>query len=93
MWLFPFVRYHRQDGSEYFGAPGVFTGDEAFITADHDLSELAAEKVGLGYRVVLAPRPTGWRRLFRSLETRFSYYERDNGFSSFQSSWATGWRF
>lgn len=89
MWLFPILRFHTQDGSDYFGAAGTFDGSEAYLTADHDLSEFDAEKAGLGYRLVVAPRRKGWR----SLETRLSYYERDNGLTSIQTSWAVGWRF
>ena len=52
-WIFPILRYHTQEGSDYFGLPQTFSAQSDFFTADRDLSEFDSEKIGLGYRLIL----------------------------------------
>ena len=92
-WIFPILRWHSQTGSDYFGLPGTFSGDEPFLTADRDLSEFTSEKYGVGYRTTFAPGRTGWTRRMRSLETRATFYTREDGLESISISFAWGWRF
>lgn len=86
-WIFPILRYHTQDASDYFGLPRTFTGTEDFFTADRDLSEFDSEKFGLGYRVILN------KGRFRGFETRISSYSRDDGLDALSASLAFQWRF
>jgi hypothetical protein len=71
-WLYPIFRLHMQDGSDYFGLPGTFTGTEAFYTADRDLSEFDSTKFGIGAKIDL-----GASRIKR-LQTRLTHYSRNN---------------
>ena len=92
-WVFPILRFHTQDGADYFGLPGTFLGSEDFITADRDLSEFTSEKYGFGFRTSFASGRTGWRRHMRGIESRLSYYTREDGLESFSLSLAWSWRF
>ncbi len=92
-WIFPILRFHSQDGADYFGLPFSFDGSEDFITADRDLSEFTSEKFGIGYRTTFAPGRQGWTRRMRSFETRISVYNREDGLESTSASFAWGWRF
>ena len=93
LWVFPILRFHSQDGADYFGLPQTFTGAEDFITADRDLSEFTSEKYGFGFRKSFAPGRSGWTRFMRSLESRVSFYTREDGLESLSVSIAWGWRF
>lgn len=93
-WIYPILRWHTQTGSDYFGLPGAFAGDEPFITADRDLSELTSEKYGLGWHWSRAPGTgRGWARRLRRLQTRATYYTRDDGLESLSVSFGFGWSF
>ncbi|MCP3964497.1 MAG: DUF3570 domain-containing protein [bacterium] len=93
VWIYPILRFHTQSGSDYFGLPGTFTGDEPFITADRDLSELTSEKIGLGLRVAFRHKQTGFLSKLRSFESRIASYSRDDGLDALSVSLAFGWRF
>ena len=90
-WIFPILRFHTQDGSDYFGLPRTFTGNEAFFTADRDLSELTSEKFGMGLRMIFKRDRTGPLRFVRGFETRLTSYSRDDGLDAISASFA--WRF
>ena len=92
-WIYPILRFHSQEGADYFGLPSTFVGTEDFITADRDLSEFTSEKLGIGYRTTFAPGRKGWTRRMRSFETRLSVYSREDGLESTSASVAWGWRF
>lgn len=89
-WIFPILRHHDQEGSDYFGGPATFDGSEQFFTADRDLSTFTSQKYGVGWKVALggtAARRTGWSRF----ETRLTYYTRSDGLESISTSFAFGW--
>ena len=92
-WIFPILRFHSQTGTEYFGLPGTFVGNEDFFTADGDLADFTSEKYGLGYRTTFAPGRRGWTRRMRSFEVRGSFYSREDGLESWSLGLAWGWRF
>ncbi len=92
-WIFPILRYHTQDGSDYFGLPRTFSAQSDFFTADRDLSEFDSEKIGLGYRLILPASAGGRLRHLKSFETRLTSYSRDDGLDSFAASFGFGFRF
>ena len=92
-WLFPIVRYHTQKSSSYFAAPRTFTAADEFISSDGDLGEFDSWKFGLGWRADLRDSFSGWRGKMRSFEVRLTYYDRDDGLSSFNTSFGFGWGF
>lgn len=87
-WIYPILRFHSQDGSDYFGLPGTFTGAENYHTADRDLSEFDSTKFGLGAKFDLK------RSRFKRLQTRLTYYSRDNDeFEAINLSFGFGFDF
>ena len=88
-WIFPILRHHDQQGSDYFGLPGVFDGSEAYYTADRDLSTFTSQKYGIGWKwgQGAGGRRLGWNRF----ETRLTYYTRDDGLDSISTSFQFGW--
>ena len=93
MWIFPIVRFHRQTGSDYFGLPGTQTFDTEFFTADWDLSSFDSWRYGGGWRWVGAGGGNLRGLPFRSLETRFTVYDRDDGLKAYAASLGLGWGF
>jgi len=93
MWIYPILRYHSQDSSEYFWLPRTSIGYRQFITADRDLSEFTSEKVGLGWRTELGSTASGWKRRLRYFESRITNYSRDDGLDAISLSFAMGMRF
>ncbi len=91
-WIYPILRFHSQSGSDYFGLPGTLTGDEAFFTADRDLSEFTSEKFGIGLRLGFRKK-SGFFSKLRSFESRLASYRRDDGLDAVSFSLALGWRF
>ncbi len=89
--IFPILRFHTQDGSDYFGLPRTFTSNDAFFTADRDLGELTSEKYGLGLRMIFKRDRSGPLRFVRGFETRLTSYSRDDGLDAISASFA--WRF
>ena len=92
MWVYPILRYHTQDGADYFGLPRTFTGAEDFYTSDWDLAETTADKYGLGWSVGTLPNES-WLLLLDRFEMRGTFYERDDGLSGFTTSFSFGWTF
>ena len=92
MWVYPILRYHTQDGADYFGLPLTFTGAEDFYTSDWDLAETTADKFGLGWSVGTLPNES-WLLLLDRFEVRGTFYERDDGLSGFTTSFSFGWTF
>jgi hypothetical protein len=90
MWVYPIVRFHEQNGSHWFGLPRTFTEEDAFYTADRDLSTMRLGKYGIGWTMVNPPGSTGLLGASR-LELRGAYYDRDDGLSAFSTSLALGW--
>lgn len=91
MWLFPIVRFHRQAGSDYFGLPGTQVADAMFRTADRDLSRFTSWRYGGGWKWVGAGGGTLGPLPFRSIEARFTVYDRDDGLRGFAASVGFGW--
>lgn len=89
-WIFPILRFHTQNESDYFGLPGTFTQETPFLTADRDLSGFDSQKYGIGLRLAFAKR-SGWLRFLRGFETRLTTYSRDDGLDALSASFA--WRF
>ena len=92
-WVYPILRFHTQDGSDYFGLPRTFSASDAFFTADRDLSTFDSEKFGVGLRVLFERRQSGWRRFLRGFETRVTQYSRDDGLDALSASFAWRLRF
>lgn len=92
MWVYPILRFHTQDGSDYFGLPLTFTGAEDYYTSDRDLSEIDTDKFGVGWSVFTLPNESLMLRIDR-FEVRGSYYERDDGLTGFTTSFAFGWTY
>jgi hypothetical protein len=93
-WIYPILRWHTQTAADWYGGPATFSGDEAYYTADPDLSELTSTKWGFGSRVGFDPtRHEGWRARLRYLEGRLTYYSRDDGLDAISTAFAFGWRF
>lgn len=92
MWLYPILRYSTQSGADYFGRPGTFTGAEAYYTSDPDLAEAATSKLGIGWSVNTRPGQT-WLGIFRRFEARAAFYDRDDGLTSFSTSFSFGWTY
>lgn len=91
-WLFPILRYSTQAGADWFGAPGTFTGAEAYYTSDGDLAETATAKYGLGFTVNTRPGQT-WLGVFRRFEARAAVYDRNDGLTAFSTSFSVGWTY
>lgn len=89
-WLYPFVRFHTQTASDYFGATGSFTGREEFYTSDWDLAEVDTDRYGLGLRLA-APAGKKWLLGIRRTELRVSFFTRDDGLEGFTGSFGFGW--
>ncbi|CAM2011252.1 DUF3570 domain-containing protein [Acanthopleuribacter pedis] len=83
-WLYPILRWHSQDGSNYFGLPETFTAADAYYTADRDLSTFDSMKFGLGYEVQRA------QGRIKRYQVRATYYDRDDGLTSFNLSFGLG---
>ena len=86
-WIYPITRFHQQGGSDYFGLPGTFSLEDAYYTADRDLSEFDSTKLGLGM---------SWSRngrFLKGVDVRLTYYDRDDGLTSFNLSFGTRWSF
>ena len=93
MWIFPILRFHRQTGSDYFGLPGTQTIDTEFFTADWDLSGFNSWRYSGGWRWVGAGGGNLRGLPFRSLETRVTVYDRDDGLKAYVASLGLGWGF
>lgn len=83
-WIYPIFRFHSQDGSEYFGLPETFTADAPYYTADGDLSTFNSIKFGVGYEV------SGRKGRIKRYQVRATYYDRDDGLTSFNVSFGLG---
>lgn len=93
IWLYPILRYHTQGESDYYGAPGTFSGMEDYFTADGDLGEFDSTKVGIGARALLEWKPSGfWGRL-RSIDFRATSYSREDGLDALTIGLGLGWSF
>lgn len=92
MWVYPILRYHKQDGADYFGLPRTFTGAEDFYTSDYDLSETSSDKYGVGWTVWALPNQH-WLLHADRFEARGTFYDRDDGLSGFTTSFSMGWTF
>lgn len=93
--LYPFFRYHTQQGSDYFAPLGVHTAEALFYTSDYDLSTLTSTKFGLGFRYAplygLSRMKVGFGRkprvaLWKNLDLRFAKYDRSDGLSAWIGS-------
>lgn len=89
-WLYPFLRYHTQTASDYFGPTGTFSGAEEFFTSDWDLGEVDTERYGLGLRVA-APPGQKWFLGIRRYEVRLSFFTRDDGLEGLTGAFGFGW--
>lgn len=92
MWLFPILRYSTQAGADYFGAPGSFTGTEAYYSSDWDLAKTTTQKYGVGFTLNTRPGQT-WLGIFRRFEARAAVYDRDDGLTAFSTSFSFGWTY
>jgi hypothetical protein len=82
--LYPFYRFHTQNGSKYFAPYQVHTGAEQFYTSDFDLSTLTSHKYGLGisYNPLYGVARFGNEKRVTVLEAinfRFAHYDRSDG--------------
>ena len=86
-WLYPILRYHDQEGSDYFGLPETFTSADPFFTADRDIGTFTSTKLGLGWRMGLQGDH------LRRFDLRATAYDRDDGLTAFTLSFGLGWSF
>ena len=93
LWIFPILRYHSQESSDYFAPAGTFVGNEPFITADRDLGEFTSEKLGMGWRASFRPNRSGWKSRVRWIESRVTTYSRDDGLDALSISLGFGFAF
>ena len=94
-WVYPILRWHSQTAADYYGAPRTSSSDDAFYSADPDLSGFDSFKYGVGWTVNFDAKQ-GWKRRLRSFDTRLTQYSREapgDEFDSFSVSLALGWRF
>lgn len=91
-WIYPILRYHLQDGSDFFGEFGTFSGDETYLTSDWDLSETKTWKIGIGWSTLAPPGSSVWLGIER-FEVRATFLRRDDGLQGVNMSFGLGWTF
>jgi len=92
MWVYPILRYHTQSAADWFGLPGTFSGEEAYLSSDWDIAETSTDKFGIGWSVNSLPGQEWFGQLDR-FEVRGTMYDRDDGLSGFTTSFGFGWTF
>ncbi|PKH51219.1 hypothetical protein CXF68_11240 [Tenacibaculum sp. Bg11-29] len=86
--LYPFYRFHTQTKSMYFQPYGGHNLDANYYTSDYDLAKFTTNKFGIGMKFspvngVLSFKINKKREFqFKSLEFRFSSFERSTGLKS-----------
>lgn len=86
--LYPFYRYHMQNGINYFGEYGTHLSTDQFYTSDFDLSTLSSMKYGLGFTItpLFGVARFKWVKdqvlLLKSTDLRFAYYDRSDGLNA-----------
>jgi hypothetical protein len=93
LWVYPILRWHSQTASDYYAPAFTFLGGEEFLTVDGDLGEFTAEKYGIGFRRSFAAGRTGIFGRVRSVDSRITYYTREDGLESISASVGWRWRF
>ena len=89
--VYPYVRYHTQNASDYFAPFGEFSPFDTFRTSDYDLAALSSWKYGAGLRYApingLFDKIFLKRRLLlKYLQIRAAYYTRDPDLTAFITS-------
>lgn len=106
-WLtvYPLYRYHTQSPSKYFAPFGEHPLDasfqplEEFYTSDFDLSGFLNQKFGGGFRISPTYGLKKWNFAqlinvtFKSIEGRYSYYSRNDGYRANTFSFALSFVF
>lgn len=82
--LYPTYRYYTQSAADYFYPKEAASSTLDFYTSDYDLSEYDAHQFGMGiqYRDIFANTKIFTFGL-KSLELRFSKYDRSNGLDAY----------
>lgn len=93
LWVYPILRWHSQTGSDYYAPAFGFRGNEEFLTVDGDLGEFDAQKYGFGFTRTFRAGRTGWLSRLRGVNSRLTYYTRDDGLESYSASVGWSWRF
>lgn len=97
----PFYRFHTQSASKYFAPYKQHLSTSEFYTSDYDLAELQSNKYGLGFKYyptfgLLRSRPlfkTHGVFMFKYIELRGAYYERNTDFQAYNVSLNLGFGF
>ncbi|WP_350287331.1 DUF3570 domain-containing protein [uncultured Croceitalea sp.] len=81
--LYPTYRYYTQTAADYFYAKEAALSSFDFYTSDFDLSAYDANQYGIGiqYKDVLTKTKL-WLFGLKSVDLRFSQYDRSNGLSA-----------
>lgn len=82
--IYPFYRFHIQQGTRYFAPFDTHTGNPEFFTSDYDLSSFHSHKYGAGLQLAPARGISrfallGLKNQFRSLDLRYAMYRRSDG--------------
>jgi hypothetical protein len=81
--LLPSIRYHTQNGIDYFYELGEATGELKYYTSDFDLAKLNSSQFVLGMRYYpLEPIGNIFGVSIKRLDLRMGYYERSDGLSA-----------
>jgi hypothetical protein len=79
--IYPSYRYYDQTNADYFAPYNEHLSTANFYTSDYDLSEFKSDQYGIGvnYTDPFAECKI-WNFGLKSIDFKYCYYERDNGF-------------
>ncbi len=82
--IIPFIRYHDQQGADYFAPFEKHSINSEFHTSDYDLSSFSSLKSGMGIRYYpLEGIGNIFGGLIKRVDLRVGYYDRSDGLSSY----------
>ncbi|GLB49480.1 DUF3570 domain-containing protein [Neptunitalea lumnitzerae] len=81
--LYPAYRYYNQSAADYFAPYEAHVSTESFYTSDYDLSKFNANQFSLGISYTdIFTKFKLWKLRLKSIDLKYSYYERNTGFSA-----------
>ena len=92
--VYPFYRFHHQQGHEYFDMKGMHSVSDQYYTSDFDQGDLHSHFVGGGFKWTpfFAKRKKADRRIeFEAVEARGAFYTRSDDFHSWIISGSISW--
>ncbi len=88
--MYPTYRYYTQTAADYFYKAGEATSTLDYYTSDYDLSAFYAHQYGLGLRYKdIFTNAKLWAFGLKTIDLRFSKYDRSDGLNSFIFSLGT----